>query len=193
MWRCRGVCRNMLPYFGFIWLKNKNGDPKESLMFMHNDVCEHNFESYGDDYDPKGHLTEWECIEKFNKFIAENKIQIKTKEMYSIENCYFTLAPSIHEPDEDEAVWMPPAIPGKHYMNFDDDSKTFISVGHLDEELYNTNEPSRTVCLICSATLAEDRAIVVQHLKNCTGIDYPSEDNAQLPILKILKSEERGS
>lgn len=190
IWRCRNFCRNMAPYFGFVWLNEKCAPNKTHPMCANNDICDHSFERYGDAGDPKDHLTEWECIIKFNEFIVENGIQIKTKEIHSIHNRYFKIAPSSYEPvtDVHHDNCRPPAILNKFYMNFDDDTKTFLSVHLLDSDLYKTTEPSRTVCLICFKTIVEETiAMVIQHLKRCTGLDLSLDDHEQLPILKIIK------
>lgn len=193
MTRCTGDCKTMAPYFGFVWLKTSR-DPKETdLMCMPTAVCAHEFEKYGPIDDPKGHFTEWECIERFNQFIRDNRIQIKTREMRSITNDYFTIAPSSYEPDaEIQNEWTPPAVPSKLYMNFDNDTKTFLCVRDLDLDMYtryNDVMESYTICMICSTKIDENSIVILQHLRQCTGIEFPIENNESLPIFKIAREE----
>lgn len=191
MWRCKGPCRNMVPYFGFVWLKKGDRSPKKGdLMCVNSDECHHDFEKYGK---RSGSMTEWDCITMFNgEFIQVNGIQIHTHEMLSIENHHFKIAPSSYQPDVQaiQGAWNPPAIPNHLYMNFDDDTKTFTKLAYAYAELYETEDEdtSRTVCMICCESIYEVLEMIIEHLEDCTGLTYSIINNREsLPILKVEK------
>lgn len=187
--RCRRNCQNQVPYFGFIWVKGKNREPNAANS-MWIDGCEHEFEQYGDE-NPKQWLTEWECVTIFNKFITENKIQIKSNRIQAVDvnqnlndnhgNDSFAFdAHDFNEQTEE--------ISNNQYINYDDESGMFISLQDFFPNLYDdSSEPNRIVCTICFNDVPKGN--VIGHLNNCTGLTF-SIDQSDLPILMINKSNE---
>ncbi|XP_055296873.1 DNA-dependent metalloprotease SPRTN-like [Sitodiplosis mosellana] len=167
-WRCLGNCRNMAPYFGFIWVKGKTREPSQrDLMWINREQCDHQFERYGDN--PKEYLTHWDCIIIFNKFVSENKIRIKTKKVRledNNDNVYMddTFVMDINTAGEDP-------IANKYYVNFDRETKQFINVdNYLKVDTDNSlHDDSRTVCMICLCKIADEA--VIQHLEQCTAFN----------------------
>lgn len=157
MWRCRGICRNREPYFGFIWVK-ENRAPNcvsNNNQSMWTDGCEHEFERSVDCEHPNQWLTERKCVTIFNKFVTANRIQIRTN---------------------------------AHYVNYDDETGTFINVKELFPNLYSdVNEANCTVCTICFHAVAKE--IVIEHLYSCSGLTF-SLYEPTLPILMINESNQ---
>lgn len=187
MWRCRGNCRKMAPFFGFIWLDRpppQEPQPSE-LMWVNSDKCgQHIFERYSDSDSPKRWFTEWACITIFNKFISKNKIRIKCKEIYPK---YF----KNNSNDMDDSFVMDVSTDGNGvadylYVNFDAKTTHFVCVDQYFPELYDTQEKERIVCMICLDTIAEKNAI--QHLNGCAGLKFSLDSEETLPLLKIIKN-----
>lgn len=161
MWRCRGNCRNQVPYFGFMWLTAANREPNRESDAKHftwmEEGCDHQFERYSDAEhpDPNQWLSVRDCVNIFNEFVRAKKIQIRTN---------------------------------AHFTNYDDDTGTFISVEEFFPELYSSlGELNRIVCIICFRTVAEEN--VIQHLFDCSGLTYSVY--RPLPLLMINKSDQR--
>lgn len=170
MWRCHGRCRNQVPYFGFIWLKEDREPNSEDLMWCAD--CEHDFERFSNDP-----LSEWECVTIFNRFIIENKFQIKSHQI--CPNDY-------NDADSFTIVPMKEAINDEQYVNYDEATGTFISIQDFYPHLYaNLNEESNTVCMICFGSVAKEN--VIEHLNNCSGLTSFSYSQPELPILMINK------
>lgn len=181
LWHCRGNCQKQVPYFGFIWVKEDREPNAADLMWI--DGCEHEFERYGD---PKLWLTEWECVTIFNKFITANKIRIKSNRIDATDfNEHFngyhdggSFAFDIIDEQTEE-------ISNKQYINYDQETGTFINMKDFLPKLYTDMiEPNCTVCIICFNALAKGN--VIRHLNNCSGLTF-SMDQSNLPILMIDK------
>lgn len=194
MWRCRNDCRDIPPYFGYIWIKAANREPQSTdSMWMDGAQCEHQFERIGEN--PKEWLTQWECITKFNKEIEDKQkdglIRIKTKkavELTDVNNNDKSVREIISSDDdtslatvEDEAA----IITNKHYVNFDRQTKEFMNVDvYLKVDKRNSlHIDSRTVCMICLCKIADES--VIAHLKKCTGVEFSLDSDESLPIFKI--------
>lgn len=147
--------------------------------------CEHQFERYGDE-NPKQWLTEWECVTIFNKFVAENKIQIKSNRI-EIKDVNGNVGSN--RGDESFAVDTEQnieEISNSQYVNYDDESGMFISLNDFFPNLYaEMLEPNRTVCIICLKAVTKGN--VLRHLNACTGLTF-SMDQPDLPILMIEKT-----
>lgn len=180
LWRCRSDCRKQVPYFGFNWVKENREPNAADLMWI--DGCEHEFERYGDDDDPKQWRTEWECVIIFNKFVAANKIRIKSNRIDRI-------AFNEHANRDDDSSFaidfdeQKEEISNSQYINYDDETSTFVKMEDFFPNLYtDLHETNCTVCIICFSILAEGN--VIRHLNNCSGLTF-SMDQSNLPILKI--------
>lgn len=244
-WRCTEDCRNMAPYFGFIWVReDQNSEPtQDDMMWIDKDKCDHKFEKYGDVDDPKKQLDHWDCIKIFNNFVLENKIRIKTKKhprTYDLpvdtpvsetntggdEANSVTVSPpdspelitpavsavsetntgvdeanSVTVPPPDSSELITPAlsavslststenalIEDEHYVNFDRKLKKFVNVdNYLKVSTANSvQDDSHTVCMMCLGKISDDRAIVIEHLYNCTGLELTMDSEESLPIFKI--------
>lgn len=166
----------MVPYFGFIWIKEEDREPcVADTMWIATDECAHNFEKFGDD-DPKEWLTEWECIIKFNEFVSENNIQIKCNEICARNDGAFAI--DIVETD----------IANKLYINFHRDSKQFMNmveflainlIGDVD-----SLQQTRTACMICWSLVKDED--IIEHLKQCSGVEFSLDSEEALPIVKIV-------
>lgn len=185
LWRCRGDCQNQVPFFGFIWIKEDREPNSVDLMWI--DGCDHEFERHGDE-NPKQWLTEWECVTIFNKFVAANKIPIKSKRIHAIDfnkhfngnrdDASFTI-------DFDEQT---EEISNNQYINYDVETGTFINLEDFFPNLYtDLLEPNCTVCIMCFNAVAEKN--VIRHLNDCSGLTF-SMDQSSLPILMINKSNQ---
>lgn len=185
MWRCRGNCRKMGPFFGFIWVDQPPPyEPQPTdLMWISSDKCgEHMFERYSDSDNPKQWFTEWECITIFNKFISNNKIRIKCKDLYPTDfnnNSNDLVDSFVIDFSTDD-------IADHLYVNFDEKTKLFVSIKQYFPELYDTEEEERIICMICFDAIAEEN--VIQHLNTCSGLEFSLRSKDTLPLLKILKS-----
>lgn len=176
MWRCRGKCRNMPPYFGFIWV-NENREPRPyDLMWIDSSICgQHEFERINGLDDPKEWLTEWKCITDFNEFVAQQKIQVKSKQFYLADfndNPPFSMLFNTDVLDE-------------MYENYDEKMDGFISTDNFIPDLNNNSpEVNRTLCMICFCTDWPEDSII-KHLNACSGLDFTLSYGKTLPILKI--------
>lgn len=183
LWRCRGDCQYQVPYFGFVWVKEEDREPNAAdLMWI--DECEHQFERYGDE-NAKQWLTEWDCVAIFNKFVADNKIQIKSNRV-QIGGVNGNL--NGHRDGESFAIGAEQIkeISNNQYVNYDDETGMFISMHDFFPDLYaDLQEPNCIVCTICFKAVAEGN--VIRHLNSCTGLTF-SMDQPDLPILMIKKS-----
>lgn len=193
MWRCTTEhgCYEKPPYFGFIWIKEEHREP-QSTDLMWTEGCEHQFERYNRNLadNPKEWKTQWECIIDFHKFIAENEIRIKTKKVVAVtdDNNNDTIVPEIIEGEGEaqvEGEGEPPIITNEHYVNFDRQTKEFMNVNNYLKVDVRNSLPidSRTGCMICLCKIADEN--VIEHLKECTGIEFSLDLDESLPIFKI--------
>lgn len=166
-------------------MKEEDREPNAAdLMWI--DGCEHEFERYGDE-NPKHWLTEWECVTIFNKFVTENKIQIKSNRIQTGDvNGNFDDSRG----DESFAIDTEQIeeISNNQYVNYDDESGMFISLHDFFPNLYaDSIEPNCTVCIICFKAVAKGN--VIGHLNSCTGLTF-SMDQPDLPVLMIDKASQ---
>lgn len=177
LWYCRGDCRKQVPYFGFIWVKeDREPNPDDSMW---TDGCEHAFERYGD---PKLWLTEWECVTIFNRFITANKIKIKSRKMHAAD---FNGHLNDNRDEDSFAICFgeESKISNDRYVNYDDETGTFISLEEFYPNLYaDLHEPNCTICTICFHVVAECN--VIEHLKDCSGLTFSINDS-NLPFIMI--------
>lgn len=181
----------MPPYFGFIWVRgdrrNKEPSPAD-MMWINPDKCYHQFEMLGTDGDPKAMLHYWDCISIFNKFVSENNIRIKTKKipLYVDGNLLPIDDTAVSETNESETNESEiTSIENKHYVNFDRETKKILNIDdYLKVNTMNSvQDDSRTVCMMCLGKIADDS--VIEHLYNCTGIEFTMDSEESLPIFKI--------
>lgn len=181
----------MAPYFGFVWVRedkeNKEPSP-DDMMWINTDKCHHQFEMLGTDGDPKALLHNWDCISIFNKFVSENNIRIKTKKIPIYVDGNFlpvddTVESETNESETNESGIT--SIGNDHYVNYDRESKKFLNVDdYLKVSTVNSiQDDSRTVCMMCLGKIADDS--VIEHLYNCTGLDFTLDSKESMPIFKI--------
>lgn len=197
-WRCLGDCRYKPPYFGFIWVNEDREPSSNDGMWIDRDQCAHQFEKYGDT--PKEWLTQWECIIMFNQFVSDSGIRIKAKGFESKDgnsnrtNDDGLVKLIINSDDEDEfggcsdlaTASTSATISKEHYVNFDRETKKFISVDNYLRIDSATQNDSRTGCMLCLGEIANDK--VIEHLYTCTGIEYSLDSGESLPIFRIDKN-----
>lgn len=185
MWRCQGECRNASPYFGFMWIEEDREPCPAHLMWIDTDECEHIFEKFGNHDNPKGWLIEWECIVIFNQFILDNKIQIKSKILQTIDGDAGAAASNRFVIDAVNTTVQDSAIANELYVNFNTETKKFINMSnYLAIDLpENSQHHSSTACMICCGIVNEEN--IIEHLKQCSGLKFSLESEEALPIVKI--------
>lgn len=181
MWRCRGHCRNQPPYFGFIWVKEDRQPHPTDLMWIHGECDTHEFERFGEFEHPKQWLTDWECITMFNKFVTMKRIRIKSAQIH-VTNFNSEVGTFVIESNGEEV------IPDELYVNYDEETRSFISIEQFLPDLYETRNENCTVCMICYRGVAKGN--VIEHLDACSGLEFSLGSKETLPILNVSKSSE---
>lgn len=188
-------------------MKEKKDEPNQpepssvDLMWVDRDDCEHEFEKLliDDEYeiegtkeDPKQALSHWRCIVRFNKFVADEQIQVKTKKLCLTDfngNRLYDKGVLEFELKFTAEVASPP-ISNEYYVNFDRSTKQFVNVDNcLTVDMANSlDAASHTVCMICLCKIVESKVAICQHLKECTGVKFvfKNDMSESLPIFKIV-------
>lgn len=182
VWRCQNECRDVAPYFGFIWQKDK--PTKDDLVVPHSE-CQHQFIkdiSLCNRKKPNKSLTNKECIDAFNKFIREKNYQIKATRPRSIQQFGYCI--TVSDLNRNLIEKTTSIIANEFYANFERETKQFtkfddvliLKRAHLT--VYST------ACMVCLDTIAD--AIVLEHLEQCTGVIFSFDSTESLPIFKIV-------
>lgn len=169
-------------------------DPRvNDFMFVGSMEVENSFSSHGtfDDASSEAEISQNATASGYliHDYITQRSPSRGYNSSHSTDN---DCIESVHSDDDPHQVIEDFSFEDKFFSNFRKETKTFAKINGLNEKFANFLEKSNyvIVCMICEGHVDDDKAVIVEHLKDHSGIEFPLQpaENDVLPIYKLISS-----